>query len=261
MQTTSTQTTGTQRQPIHIPHQTDDGIGSRATMGLVVLETDQTVENELRLLPLPGVALHHSRIANEMHINAETLTAMLERLPKAAGLLPSIFDFDVIAYGCTSASTLIGDAGVEAAIHEAHPGVAVTNPIRAAVAALGALDATKIGVLTPYSAAVTQPVIDRFETDGFTVDSFGSFLVEDDFTVGRLSPASVLEGLKTVAAEASVDALFVSCTSIRLFSDVARFEDELGVPVVSSNLALAWHMLRLAGIDDRFEGFGSLLNL
>ena len=34
-----------------------------------------------------------------------------------------------------------------------------------------------------------------------------------------------------------------------------------GKPVLSSNQALAWHMLRLAGIDDGFAGFGRLFQL
>jgi maleate isomerase len=32
----------------------------------------------------------------------------------------------------------------------------------------------------------------------------------------------------------------------------------IGKPVTSSNHALAWHMLRLAGIDEAIEGFGRL---
>ncbi|MGI9606300.1 MAG: maleate cis-trans isomerase family protein [Acidimicrobiales bacterium] len=247
------------RTPIPLEWNTDEGLGSRARLGLIVLASDQTLENEIRSLPLPDVAIHHSRIPNEMHVSEETLTAMRADLPAAAALLPPVFGFDVIGYGCTSASTLIGDNGVEQAVQSVHAGVAVTNPIRAAVAAFSALGAHRIGVVTPYTEAVTLPIIERFEEDGLTVDAFGSFLIDDDLTVGRLSPAAVTAGLKTVAAHADCDAWFVSCTSIPLFSYVADLEAQLGAPVVSSNLALAWHLMRLAGIEDQPEGFGRLI--
>ena len=56
----------------------------------------------------------------------------------------------------------------------------------------------------------------------------------------------------------SLEAVFVSCTSLRSFGITNSLEDELGIPVLSSNLVFGWHLLRLAGIDDRLPGFGSL---
>jgi len=50
----------------------------------------------------------------------------------------------------------------------------------------------------------------------------------------------------------------VSCTSLRTFGIVADLEEELGRPVVSSNQALAWHLHRLAGVQDAVPGLGTL---
>lgn len=246
------------RKPIELTWTADGGVGRRARLGLIVLASDLTIETELRQLPLDGVAINHSRIANELHVTPETLTAMQHRLPTAAALLPVEFEFDAIGYGCTSASTLIGDKGVAAGIQSAHPGVATTNPIQAALAAFEALGATRIGIVTPYSEIVTMPIIERFETEGFEVPAFGSFLIEDDLTVGRLSPQSVADGLGQVGLAAECDAFFVSCTSVALFEHVDELEAQFGRPVVSSNVALAWHLLRTGGIDDQFTGFGAL---
>ena len=55
-----------------------------------------------------------------------------------------------------------------------------------------------------------------------------------------------------------VDGVFVSCTNIRLLDVVAELESELGKPVTSSNHAIAWHALRLAGIGDDLPQFGTL---
>jgi maleate isomerase len=52
--------------------------------------------------------------------------------------------------------------------------------------------------------------------------------------------------------------VFVSCTSLRLAEAVAEIEAELGKPVTSSNHAMAWHALRLAGVADALPQFGRL---
>ena len=39
---------------------------------------------------------------------------------------------------------------------------------------------------------------------------------------------------------------------------VETLENEVGKPVVVSNQAMFWNALRLAGIDDKIEGYGRL---
>ena len=98
-----------QREILRLRFEIDAGAGERARIGVVVLESDRTLEAELRLVDIDGVAFFHSRIPNDDHVTAETLLAMEARLPEAAGLLPRAFEFDVVGYGCTSASTQIGE--------------------------------------------------------------------------------------------------------------------------------------------------------
>jgi maleate isomerase len=245
-------------EPTRLPFETDEGFGTRATIGMVVLETDQTLEMEARSLPVDGVAWYHARIPMEPVVTPETLTDMEARLPVAAGLLPADFGFDAIGYGCTSAATLIGEQAITDGIHSAHPGIACTNPISAAVAAFRALDIQRIAVVTPYTAIVTAPVVELFGTHGLHVTAVGSFLESSDLVVARISEQSVANGVRQIAAASDCDAVFVSCTSLRLFGVVDALEQELGKPVVSSNLAFLWHLLRLSGIDDQLDGFGSL---
>jgi maleate isomerase len=52
--------------------------------------------------------------------------------------------------------------------------------------------------------------------------------------------------------------VFVSCTSLRLSEIVAEVEDDIGIPVTSSDHAMAWHCLRLAGVKDVVPGVGRL---
>jgi maleate isomerase len=41
--------------------------------------------------------------------------------------------------------------------------------------------------------------------------------------------------------------IFLSCTNLRTLDVIDALEAELGIPVVSSNLALAWDMARRTG--------------
>jgi len=246
---------------------TDAGFGARARVGLVVLENDQTVEAELSGLWPDGVAAFATRIPMEDRVTPATLRAMETRIPEAASLLPPTLGLDVLGYGCTSASTLIGEARVSDALRITHPDLPNTNPISAVLAALSALSARRVAVVTPYSAEVTAGIINLLSDRGLKVVAAGSFLEESDATVARITEEAVANGVRRMVAEAEStdggrpDAVFVSCTSLRAFGVAGWLEDELGVPVVSSNLAFGWHLLRLAGIDDAVDGLGSLYGL
>ncbi len=242
-----------------LPSSTDHGISHRARIGVVLLEADQTIEPEFATFRLPGVGFYHARIPSEPEINPDTLKAMDDRLPAAASQLPTEFGFKAIGYACTSAATVIGPDRVAASIRRHHPAALVTDPITATIEAFKDLGVDRIGVVTPYSANVTGPVLDVLEASGIEVTGAGSFLVENDFDVARLTPESVAEGIRAIDRSATCDGFFVSCTNVRLFDQVDALESELGRPVVSSNLALGWHLLRLAGITDQIDGRGTLL--
>lgn len=244
---------------VRLPFETDAGFGDRARIGLVVLETDQTIEAEARMLGLAGVDFYHSRIANDPEVTPETLSDMEQLLPVAAGLLPRQFDFDAVGYGCTSAATMIGEDRVAAALNHGHPDVPTSNPITAAIAAFRALGVGRIAIVTPYTVEVTTPVVDLFSDAGFTVPAVASFLESNDLVVARISEESVAAAVRTIAGEHECDAVFVSCTSLRTMGIIDGLEQEIGVPVVSSNVALFWHLLRQAGVDDPIPGRGRLL--
>jgi maleate isomerase len=247
----------------HIPFELDGGIASRARIGLIGLPTDYTIEHEWRqiMTPLEGVALYASRIFNDATITPETLRAMEPRIAAAADVIVPGSDLDVVAYGCTSASMAIGEEKVFANIRSVRPSARCTTPITAAFAAFQAFGAKRVGVLTPYRADVNRIVADYIRARGFNVPVFGSFNEENDGKVARISPRSVKSGIDQVKSRADVDAVFVSCTSVRLAEAASEIEQEIGIPVTSSNHAMAWHALRLAGIDDSLPQFGRLFTL
>ncbi|HKJ51849.1 MAG TPA: Asp/Glu racemase [Gammaproteobacteria bacterium] len=247
----------------HLPYETDAGLASRASIGLIVLATDYTIEHEWRQLfaGIDGVALYHSRIFNEDHITPDTLRAMGPRIVECARVLTPDTQLDVIAYGCTSATMTIGEEGVFANIRKARPGVQCTTPATAAFAAFDAFGAKRIGVLTPYPAEVNKIVADYISARGYRVPVFGSFNSDHDTVVSRITPQSIEQAVRELVRHSAVDAIFVSCTSVRLMADCAQLEASLGIPLTSSNHAMAWHALRLAGIEDRPARLGSLYDL
>jgi maleate isomerase len=61
-----------------------------------------------------------------------------------------------------------------------------------------------------------------------------------------------------VGASDACEAVFISCTSLRVARIAEKVEAKLGKPVTSSNHAMAWHLLRLAGYTQTIDGLGAL---
>ena len=240
---------------------TDLGAGARARIGLLVLESDQTMEWEMRqMADLPGVALYHARLANEAEVTPETLVQMELEVPKAAALLPEYLGLKAIGYGCTSGSTIIGEQRVSELIQMNNPTVPTSNPLTAAKAALKRLGIKRLGLVTPYRPDVTELMQARFEEAGIVIQSVGSFYQQDDRVVGRITSDAILEAALTIGQNDLVDGVFISCTSLRAAGIIEQAEAALGKPVTASNHALTWHLLRLAGIRDEVTGFGRLFH-
>ncbi len=242
-----------------LPCTLDAGIAARAAIGLLVLATDQTMEHEFRhLVRLPGVAVYHARLFNDADITPDTLRAMRDRIAPATELILPSLPLDVVAFGCTSASMTLGEEEVFRQIRRARPEVACTTPVTAAFAAFKALGAQRIGVLTPYAPEVNEVVRAYLTGHGTDVAAFATFDKRDDRDAARISVESIAAGIAALARGASIDAVLVSCTSLRFAERVAAIEAEVGIPVTSSDHALAWHCLRLAGVKDAVIGAGKL---
>jgi maleate isomerase len=242
-----------------LPSTLDDGVAARAAIGLLVLATDQTMEHEFRhLIRLPGVAVYCARLFNDADIMPETLRAMRDRIAPAAELILPDIHLDVMAFGCTSASMALGEDEIFRQIHRARPAIACTTPVTAAFAAFKALRARRIGVLTPYAPAVNAVVRDYLDRHGAEVAAFATFDRRDDREAARISVGSIAAGIAALARGARLDAVFVSCTSLRLAEQIAAIEADVGIPITSSDHALAWHCLRLAGMNDSVSNAGRL---
>jgi maleate isomerase len=236
-----------------------DEIGYRCRIGLIVLASDYTIEHEFRkMLDIPGVAVYASRIYNDAEITAQSLAAMEGRIADSTRVILPGASLDVIAYGCTSGAMVIGPENVHARIHEARPGIACTSPMEAAAAALRALGAKRVCLIAPYVDEINRSMRDYIQGLGFQVPVMGSWNLSNDADVARITSETTCKAAMELASDDDVDAVFVSCTSIRLAESVSELEAVIKKPVISSNIATAWHCLRLAGYDDEVAGFGAL---
>jgi maleate isomerase len=241
--------------------ETDGGAGERAAFGLIVLQSDETMEMEFRpLFDRAGAALYHSRIPSAPEVSAETLAQMEAEMPRAASLLPTSRGLNAVGYGCTSGATIIGPENVAAAVRRHHPDAQVTDPITAVMAALRHLNCSRVAFLTPYVAEVSSAMRNLLERNGFSIAAFGSFEQSNEATVARVTEQSLLEAIVQLGAHADADCVFASCTNLRSFNVIAEAEAQLGKPVISSNLAFAWHLLMLGGSDVKGLGPGRLFN-
>ncbi|SEB21445.1 ectoine utilization protein EutA [Paraburkholderia sartisoli] len=230
-------------------------------VGLVILATDHTTEPDFAtLVANERIGVYVNRVPYANPVTPENLLAMQPSLTAGAALILPDEALDVVMYSCTSASVMIGDAEIEAAIHAAKPGAQVVTPTAAAVIALKALGARRISVLTPYTVETSRPMAGYFAAQGFVIDRFSCLGLTDDREMARISHDDIVAFARDAMAEES-DALFISCTAVRAAAVIARIEVSIGKAVVSSNLATAWMCLRLCGDSTAKPARGRLMTL
>ncbi|UVC09891.1 ectoine utilization protein EutA [Rhizobium sp. TH2] len=230
-------------------------------IGLVILATDHTTEPDFaRMVASPDIGIYVSRIHYANPTTPENLRAMQPSLTTGAGLILPAEPLDAIMYSCTSASVVIGDDEVTAAIRKAKPGVNVVTPTAAAVLGLKAFGARNISVLTPYTIETSRPMADYFSGLGFGIDRFTCLDMTDDREMARVAPSEIVAFAKE-AFDPESDALFISCTALRAASVAAEIEQAIGKPVVTSNLATAWQCLRLCGDQASRPELGRLMTM
>ena len=234
-----------------------DTIAPLGRVGLLALATDYNSEQDLRRIFPDGIEIFTNRIKNANPTTIDNLRAMAGDITRAAqGILPEL-GVDAMIYGCTSGTIAIGTNSINELVHAAWPGIPVTNPVVAAQAAFKAFGAHKISVLTPYLEEVNYEMGQHFVEQGYDLLNIAGFGFANDIEMTSISPETIYRGALEVC-DPQADLLFISCTALRSSLAIARIEKDLGKPVVTSNQALAWHVLQLLGKTVEVQGFGSL---
>lgn len=222
----------------------------RARLGLIVLQTDEQIETDFRALLPPQAGFYTSRVPSAPEVSRDSLQAMEAHLSAAAALLPDAQQFDAVGYGCTSGTAQIGPDQIAARVRAGVPTQAVTEPVSALIAACRYLGLRRLAILSPYIEPVSAQLRHVLDGAGIATPVFASFDEAEESRVARIAPHSIIAASNAVMAGADVDGLFLSCTNLRAVEVIPTLQAELGVPVLSSNLVLAWHMCTLARLPN-----------
>lgn len=242
-------------QPVKIEF--DKGRHERAKIGFVLLAMEQTIEDDMFRLCPPGVGIHFSRAPMANRISVSTLGAMAVGIGDAATLLLPEEDLDVVCYACTSGSVVIGEDRVFAELRRGKPNAKPTSLISSVMRALDTLCTRRIAIATPYLAEVNAIEHAYMKARGFEIVNIQGMAIENDVDMARVTPRTILEFAQSVD-HPQAEALFISCGALRSIDIIDELEVKLGKPVVTSNQAMMWDCLRLAGIADRRRDCGRL---
>ncbi len=219
-------------------------------IGVLAPPANVAVEREWpRYLP-EGVVMNHNRLSRpSAQVTRDDLLAMNASVERAARDL-AFARPDIIAYACTSGSFLEGQ-GAEGAVArqiEATTGIPAFTTSEAVIAALKALKALRVFMITPYPDAVNAEEEAFLTHYGFEVTGVEAFGCETSAGIRALTSAQVADLARTHRDRIRAsDALFISCTNLLTMNEIDTLEDTLGVPVLSSNQTTLWMALARIG--------------
>ncbi|HHY95603.1 MAG TPA: maleate cis-trans isomerase, partial [Firmicutes bacterium] len=156
---------------------------------------------------------------------------------------------DVVVYGCTSGSFVLGPDWSEALARkiEKAAGTPAVTTAGAMVAALQALDVSRVALVTPYVSVTNERLITFLEHFGIRVVTLQAFEVLDQFAHASIAPEEIYSKAKSAARAGSPEGLFISCTQLKAVELVQYLEGDLGLPVATATQAALWQALSVCG--------------
>lgn len=244
---------------------------ARTRIGLIVPSSNTTMETELpelfrRQAEATGQPYtFHSSRASMKQVDHDELLAMVDKAADCATVV-SDADVDAIAYACLVAVMAQGAGAhkhseqiiADAAHTNGHPATVVSSA-GALVRTCSMLNATRIAMITPYMAPLTQMVREYIEGEGIHVLDAHALEIPDNLAVGRLDPGqlpSLAHSLRHDGAQAIV---LSACVQMPSLPAIEHVENELGIPVITAATATAYELLTALGHTPSITGAGQLL--
>jgi maleate isomerase len=226
-------------------------------LGLLIPSSNTTMEQEFRIMLPREASIHAARIRlREVAVNE--LIGMEREIEREALKLADA-DVDVIGFGCTSGSLAKGLGHDEEIVKRItrvtkKPAVATAGAV---VEALRSLGFSKISVATPYTEEIN--VLERrfLKQNGFSIEKMAGLNLIDNLKIARLRPETVFNLAKKVNS-VSAESVFLSCTNMPTIDVIAKLEKTFAKPVVSSNIATLWAMLKRTGFSLKTGNYGKL---
>lgn len=235
----------------------DNGTAWRARLGFVLISNDTIIEEDMFRLAPEGVGVHFTRARMPTGCTVENLASMEACLADAAAELLPEFDVDVVCYGCTSGSVVIGEDNVVRELQRGNPTRQATTLLTGVIEGLRALSAKRIVMGTPYIDDINMLEARYFQDKGFELLNVQGLNLTFDADITRVTPGYIAAFARAIDRP-DADAIFISCGALRALEVIDQIEQTCGKPVVTSNQGMMWNCLRMAGVEARLDGYGRL---
>lgn len=185
-----------------------------------------------------------------------------ETMIEAARLLADA-EVDAILWNGTSGmwvgTDLKADQKLAQAMKDA-TGIPCSTTTIATVSAIGRLRAKKVSLAVPYTASLTEKLVEFFEGCGNEVVKAERLEVTpaSNAETARVSVDDMKELVRR-AASPDVGALIIACTNLPASGLVDELEKELGVIILDSIVVTAWWALRMIDYKGSVKGWGKLM--
>lgn len=233
--------------------------GARAKLGLIYPAPGWVMEPEFYEMAPKGVITLTTRMGSGP-VDAAQLATLGDKALRGLELLKEA-PIDGVIFGCTSGSFVGGveyDKELIKKLEDASGGLPCTTTSRSCVEALNALNVKKVAVATPYIDEVNEKAKEFLEKSGFEVTKLKGLGFLYDSEINRADLETVYNLAKEVDTE-DAEAVLILCTGIRSVPILKTLEADLGKPVISAIQATFWNAIRMCGVNEKIEGFGSLL--
>lgn len=234
-------------------------MNGKIRLGILIPSSNTTMEEEFNEMKSKNMTVHSARMKLK-EVTIKSLTEM-EREAEREALKLADANVNVIAYGCTTGSLVKGvnhATEIEAKLESITgiPSIATANAVLRAMRKLGL---RKISVATPYIEELNERERRFLELNGIKVLKIVGLGLKDNVEIGRVKSETV-QKLALKANVHDADGIFISCTNLRTINIIEKLEREIGKPVISSNTATFWNMLRRINVNERIKGYGILLS-
>jgi maleate isomerase len=242
-----------------------DSLGFRRKFGVIAPSTNTCVQPEFEAMRPHGVTNHFGRITipNDPIRNDEDFNTLMQNI--RASLLPTVDSVmtcepDYLIMGMSSETFWDGLEG-SFALREriaTRAGVGVAMGSDACRAALERYSARRIGVVTPYMP-IGDAQVRRFFTDcGVEVVRLKGLRCPGPVAIAHVTERELRDAMIEVNGP-DVDAIVQVGTNLAMARLAGIAEFWFDKPVIAINTASYWWALRDNGIEDKIQGFGSLL--
>lgn len=162
----------------------------------------------------------------------------------------------------TGAPLTVLNPDIEKKLAEAIATIPVTTPIRAATAALHAINTKRLILMTPFDDEINSRIQDRLKQSGLTVLSCPSLEYLGARTGAHVPADKIFGIMEKIAHETpGADSIYFQGAPFNPLPIIGRIESELKLPVIASNPAMLWHILSRMGHKFSIQGYGRLLAL